>query len=183
MKITIDTDIIEKYGLSFGEFLVLLVNYYGENYEDTCQSLIDKHVADINLTKHSSLIMSDYTKETINKILVESDEKVTQSEIDFNTLARKLQDIYPKGKKPGKTYDWRGDIEDIVFMLKILVARYDFSFTEEEAIKATTEYVNTFKDQQLKHMHTLRNFILYTSRNNGMESIFMTIIENNRDNV
>ena len=62
--------------------------------------------------------------------------------------------------------------------------KYNFPFTEEEAMTAIDEYVGSFK-APYTYMHTLRNFILYTKKENGkyeMESQFMTIIENNREN-
>ena len=60
----------------------------------------------------------------------------------------------------------------------------DFNNLEEEAIEAVRDYVASFK-APYTHMHTLKNFILYTKKNEEgdyeMESIFMTIIENNRE--
>ena len=50
-------------------------------------------------------------------------------------------------------------------------------------MQAVDEYVSSFKPPYT-YMHTLQNFILYTKKENGkyeMESLFMTIIENNRE--
>ena len=64
-----------------------------------------------------------------------------------------------------------------------LFVKYDFAFTEEEAIKATEEYVNSFRDHQ-DRMMLLKYFILKTTKSdddlNDINSTFMTFIENNR---
>ena len=90
---------------------------------------------------------------------------------------------YPNGIKPGTTYYWRGTKEEIAQKLRILVVKYNFQFTEEEAIAATEEYVNSFKDY--KHMKLLKYFLLKTLVSDGrieIDSPFMSIIENNREN-
>lgn len=67
----------------------------------------------------------------------------------------------------------------IAHKLRTLVVEYNFSFTEQEALRATEEYVKSFSDDK-SHMQLLKYFILKTSKDNDMESMFMTIIENNR---
>lgn len=184
MKITINTNILKKYDLSLEEFLVLLISMYGEEYMDSYDSLVDKGLVDRNLFKEFVPVLSDNTKSLVAKILMESDEKVVNCGLDIDALAIKLQEVYPDGIKPGKTYKWRGEADDIAQKLRILIAKYDFEFTEEEAIAATKEYVESFK-APYQFMHTLKNFLLFTSKDGQggyeMESMFMTIIENNRD--
>lgn len=184
MKISINTNVLKKYNLSLGEFLVLLMGHYGESYISSYDSLVEKGLAGKNLFKEFTPVLSDNTKNLIAKVLMESDDRAINSGIDFESLARTLQQVYPDGIKPGKTYSWRGNIEEIAQKLRVLVVKYNFLFTEEEAIRATQEYVDSFKEPY-QYMHTLRNFLLYTTKDSQghyeMESIFMNVIEENRD--
>lgn len=182
MKLTINTDVLKKYNLSIGEYLLLLVGYYDVNYEQTFNKLVEKGLIEANLFKQMSAVLSNNTKDLVASIITESDDRVVKSGIDFIKLAAKLQELYPEGNKPGKSYSWQGTIREIAMKLRTLVVNYDFTFTEEEAIKAVKGYVESFKDY--KYMALLRNFILTTSKDSyghrEINSMFMTIIEHNR---
>lgn len=147
MQITINTEVLQDEGLSLADFLVLLMGYYDIDYKETLDKLIDKKIVQPNLFNKLSIILSNNAKNHIAKLLLASDYKVTNSTINFTDLAEKLQAIYPSGNKPGTTFYWKGQTKEIELKLKLktLVAKYNFSFTEEEAIKATTEYVNSFE--------------------------------------
>lgn len=185
MRITLDTDVLRKYDLSLGQFLVLLISYYGLDCSKTHDELISKGYAERDLFRGFPPVLSDNIKNMIAKIIVESDEKIKNCGIkDFESLAKKLQDIFPEGNKAGKTYSWRGSTDEIAQKLRTLVAKWCFNFTEEEAISATKEYVDSFQ-APYTYMHTLRNFLLFNKKEDGgytMESLFMSIIENNREN-
>ena len=185
MKLTINTEILKKYDLTLEEYLVLLTGYYGKDYSRGCDSLLNKGLISPNLFYQTAIVLSDNTKNLIAKIMMESDDKAINSKINFQELAAKLQSIYPAGVKAGKTYSWRGTVEEVAQKLLTLVVKYDFTFTEEEAIAATKEYVSSFQPPYT-YMHTLRNFILCTKRDEvgkyEVDSLFMTIIENNRSN-
>lgn len=179
MKITINTDVLNREHLTMGEYLVLLLGFYDVDYLRCCSSLSKKDKASTNVFDNTSIVLSDNSRNLVAKILVESSDKVIDSNIDFEGLATKLQAIYPEGNKPGTTYSWRGTVEDIAQKLRTLVALYGFTFTEEEALKATEEYVKSY-DKAEKHRRLLKYFILKT--NSGeISSMFMTIIENNRN--
>lgn len=179
MKITIDTEILQRTNLTFGEFLVMLFGYYGVKYKENFDKLVEKNLISKNLFDKDSMVLSNNTRDLIAMVLIESDTKVMGYDLNFEELARKLQDIYPQGNKQGTTYNWRDCTEVIAFKLRTLVAKYDFIFTEDEAIKATKEYVESFEDDN-KSMKLLKYFILRTSKNDDIDSMFMTIIENNR---
>ena len=184
MKITIDTEVLKREHLTMGEFLVMLIGYYDVKYKDVLDKLIDKGIVNRSVFDKYDMVLSNNTKNLIAKTLLESDEKANSLGIDYEALAKKLQEIYPSGVKPGTTYFWRGDTSAIAQRLRALVAKYDFTFTEEEAIKATKEYVNSFKDNETKQMSLLGFFILKIKKTDDgdreIDSLFMTIIENNR---
>lgn len=183
MKLTINTNVLSKNNLTLGEFLLLLMGYYEVDYINTFDTLVEKGLIEQNLFKSMSAVLSNNSKNLVAKVLMESDDKAIESGIDFESLALALQLSYPHGIKPGTTYEWRGKTEEIAQKLRTLVVKYDFQFTEEEAIAAVKEYVGTYKDY--KYMQLLRNFILNTRKDSDgrleIESMFMTIIENNRE--
>ena len=182
MKITIDMDVLKRHGFTWPEFQGLLAAYAGYPLDREQKSLEEKGLVQRDLFRSFPPVLPDNTKDLVAAILMESDEKAKASGIDFDGLARKLIDIYPKGNKPGTTYSFGGTPKEIAQKLRVLVVRYNFMFTEEEAIEATKEYVGQFKEY--KHMHLLRNFLLKTLRDEyghiEIDSMFMTIIENHR---
>ena len=181
MKLTINTEVLSKYNLSLNEFLLLLLGYYNTDYIDVFNDLVSRGLIEENVFKNVSAILSDNTKNLIAKILIESDDKAANSGLDFEDIALKMMSCYPSGNKPGTTYKWQGTVEDIAQRLRTLVVTYDFDFTEEEAVRATEEYVSHFKNY--KEMSLLRNFIFKVVKEGDEKSInssFMTIIENLR---
>lgn len=179
MKITIDTEILQRNNLTLGEFLVMLFGYCDVKYKENFDKLVEKSIISKNLFDKDSMVLSNNTRDLIAKVLIESDAKVMGYELNFEELAKKLQDIYPKGNKPGTTYNWGDNTAVIAFKLRTLVAKYGFIFTEKEAIKATKEYIESFEDDN-RNMKLLKYFILRTSKDDGIDSMFMAIIENNR---
>lgn len=179
MRLTIDTEVLRKHHLSLGQFIILLTSYYSLDCQKLSDELIKRGFAEKDLFRGFPPILSDNTKNVVARVLMESDARVKNGPMNFDQMARILQDIYPDGIKPGKTYEWRGKTEDIALKLMTLVVSYNFHFTAEEALRATEEYVSSF-NPPYTYMHTLRNFLLYRNEEGDIESLFMTIIENNR---
>lgn len=180
MKISIDTDVLARHKLTLEEFLVLLFPYFGYAYKENAGKLEEASLVSVNKYNPAYLVISNEMKDIIAEILTESDPKLSESPVrDFEALARKLMKIYPEGNKEGTTYSWQGTSEETAQKLRVLVVRHDFIYTEEEAINATKQYVNSFKDDRT-HMKLLKYFLLRT-KDREISSDFMTIIENNRD--
>lgn len=185
MKMTINTDVLKKYDLTLGEFLVMLLGHQNIDYEQCFNKLVGVGLIEPNLFSKMSVVLSNNSKDLIAKILVESDDKIMNSTIkDFDGLAYELQLLYPHGIKPGTTYSWRGTTSEIAQKLRTLIVEHNFYFSELEAVNAVKEYVASFNDY--KYMQLLRNFILKTTDDGlghrEIDSLFMTIIENNRKN-
>lgn len=183
MKITVNTDVLKKHSITLGEFLIMLIGYYEIDFQKCHDSVIGKNLAERNLFKELGVILSNNNKNLVAQILMESDDRVIHSGINFESLAKKLQEVYPDGIKSGTTYPWRGTTDEIAQKLRTLVVKYDFSFTEEEAINAVKEYIESFKEP-CQYTLILKNFILWVHKDKTgcyeMESMFMTIVENNR---
>lgn len=179
MNITISEDILSKWDLSIQEFLFLLFNVKEGDVNKCISSLTQKGWVDKNLFDTTKVVISNNRKEDITTILVDS-EKV-ETKLEFEELANKLREIFPKGKKPGTTYMWRDTTAVIAKKLKILVTKYNCTFTEEQAIKATQAYVNSFGGNY-KYMQLLKYFILKTPTNASgdveLRSDFMSYVDN-----
>lgn len=179
MKITISQKILSDHNLSIQEFLFLLFNMKGGDVNACIVSLLKKGWVDKDLYDPTKIIISNNRKEDITNLLIDSEEE--DNKLDFEILADKLREIFPKGKKAGTTYMWRDTTAAIAKKLKILVTKYNCKFTEEEAVKATEAYVKSFNGDY-KYMQLLKYFILKTPTNaNGdveFRSDFMSYVDN-----
>ena len=179
MNISINEEVLSKWDLNIKEFLFLLFNVKDGDIQECISSLVSKGWVDKNLYDSTKVVISNNRKEDIATILVDSEKAETKFE--FEELANKLREIFPKGKKPGTTYMWRDTTAVIAKKLKILVTKYNCKFTEEQAIKATQAYVNSFGGNY-KYMQLLKYFILKTPTNASgdveLRSDFMSYIDN-----
>jgi len=175
-KVSINKDVLEKNNLSMDEFLILLLTYNKANIQEVKQSLVEKGLADFSVFD-DELVISSTTKDLITSITIDSDVKVLSKDKEFKELADKLKELFPKGKKAGTTYMWRDSTAVIARKLKTLVVKYDYQFTEEQAIKATKAYVESFNGDYT-YMQLLKYFILKSLPDGEIKSDFMSYIEN-----
>lgn len=179
MKTTIDDRVLEKYHLSLTEYLFILFNIKGGDIKECITSLEEKGWINRDLYDATKVVLSDNRKEEASTILIDSEQ--TDGKIEFEDLANKLRELYPKGKKAGTSYMWRDTTAAIAKKLKILVTKYNCKFTEEQAIKATKTYVESFGGNY-KYMQLLKYFILKTPVNADgaveFRSDFMSYIDN-----
>lgn len=181
MRITIDSNVLNKYDLTIEEFLLLYLSAKKVDIQQCLKSLVHKGIADWNLFSGAQLILSDKTKELLSSVIIDSDSKVIDKDETFFDLAEKLQNLYPKGRKAGTTYMWRGTKAEIAKKLKTLIVKYHYKFTEEQAIEATKNYVASFNGDYTK-MRLLKYFILKVDHDADGNAIivtdFMSLIEN-----
>lgn len=175
-KISVNKDVLEKYNLSMDEFLVLLLTYNKANIQEVKESLVQKGLADFSVMDEE-LVISNITKDLITSVTIDSDKAVISKDKEFRELAEKLKELFPKGKKAGTTYMWRDSTAVIARKLKTLVVKYEYEFTEEQAIKATKAYVESFNGDYT-YMQLLKYFILKSLPDGEIKSDFMSYIEN-----
>lgn len=175
-KVSINKDVLEKNNLSMDEFLVLLLTYNKANIQEVKESLVQKGLADFSVMDNE-LVISNVTKDLITSVTIDSDKAVISKDKEFRELAEKLKELFPKGKKAGTTYMWRDSTAVIARKLKTLVVKYDYEFTEEQALKATKAYVESFNGDYT-YMQLLKYFILKTLPDGEIKSDFMSYIEN-----
>lgn len=181
MRLTIDQTVLDKHDLTISEFMVLYLNVNSVDIKSCMDSLVAKGLADKNLFSEGSIVVSDKVKELVSTIAIDSDKSVIDKDAEFTELANELRELYPAGRKEGTTYMWRGTTAEIAKKLKTLVVKYKYSFTREQVIKATKEYISSFNGNY-KKMRLLKYFILKSERdaddNVNVISELMTLIEN-----
>lgn len=181
MKLTIDQFVLDKHGLTIEEFMVLYLASTSVNIKLCIDNIIAKGFADKDLFTEGNIIVSDKIKDLVTTIAIDSDKNVIDKDDEFIELANELRELYPAGRKEGTTYMWRGTTAEIAKKLKTLVVKYKYSFTREQVIKATKDYINSFNGNY-KKMRLLKYFILKSERdaddNVNVISELMTLIEN-----
>ena len=181
MKITIDQTVLDKYNITLEEFMILYLNAKETDINKCYESLVSKGLADLNLYKENSLVVSGKVQDLIATIIIDSDKSVINKDEEFIELAKEMQALYPAGRKDGTNYLWRGTSAEIAKKLKTLIVKYKYTFTKEQVLKATKEYINSFNGNY-KKMRLLKYFILKSERdaddNINVISELMTLIEN-----
>lgn len=181
MKYTIDLTVLEKYNITFEEFLWLLLNRKKADTEQLTSSLITKKIANRDILNSNKLLLTNKSNRIISSVFIDSDKSIENKDAEFEELAKEMQELYPKGKKSGTTYYWRGSLIEIVKKLKTLVVKYKYELNREEVLKATKEYVQSFNGDYTK-MRLLKYFILKTDvdsdGNSKVTSDLMASIEN-----
>lgn len=119
--------------------------------------------------------------EFVNSALEQSDDTPIDN---YEIMAEKMRELYPKGKKPGTNYMWRDSISIIAKRLKAVQRKYKevhkCEFTEEQALNATRAYVESFNGDY-RYMQLLKYFISKAVIVNGVveeNSQLMSYIEN-----
>lgn len=181
MKLELSETVLEKYNLTLGECIILYLATKNINIKKCVESVIARGLASKNLIEDGKIVLPSETINLVSSVIIDSNSKVINRDEEFLNLARKLQELYPKGRKGGTTYMWRGTTAEIAKKLKTLVVKYNFEFTEEQAISATEKYVQSFNGDYTK-MRLLKYFILKNIKdadnNVDLVSDFMSIIEN-----
>lgn len=181
MRLTIDQSVLDKHNLTINEFMVLYLNAKEVNIAECMNLLVEKGLADKNLFNPNKIVISGKVKDLIATITIDSDKNVIDKDAEFIELANELRELYPAGRKEGTTYMWRGTTAEIAKKLKTLVVKYKYSFTKEQVLKATKEYISSFNGNY-KKMRLLKYFILKSEKdaddNVNVISELMTLIEN-----
>lgn len=179
MKLVIDETDVKKSGLKLSDILYLTLIFKRVDLHKLKKSLRERGLISLS---SQGLYLTDKGKEKLFSV-----DKDLPNNIDYVKLAEKLREIYPEGIKGGTTCMWRDSVEMIARKLRTLVTKYNCSFTEEQAIKVTQDYVDSFNGDYT-YMQVLKYFLLKTITFQGgdreVSSEFMSRIENyGQDNI
>lgn len=185
MKFVIDDTVCEKYNLTAQQVFILLALQCQNDklYEDLIEKgLITKcNCSLFELNKKYSIINKGIN--LCNSVLLDSSKDtkkiINPVDVRYKNLAIKLRDIYPKGKMPGTSYYYKGNIEDIRKKLQSFFLRYP-NYTDEQIITATQKYINSM-DGDYTYLKLLKYFIWKSEVKDGEQvvtSILSDYIEN-----
>ena len=183
MKFTIDKEACSKNGMSLGEILALIAISNDVDIGKSTSILVSTGLV-TSAGSGSKLRLTKKGIESLNNTIIDSASSDKDEDERLETLANKLRELYPAGRKEGTSYMWRGTTAEIVRKLKTLQLKYKFTFTDEQAIKATSEYIKAFNGNY-RFMQLLKYVMLKTARdedgNIEVKSEFMSLIENEKD--
>ena len=183
-KLYLDAQECEKAKVSIDTALYVASLYLGKLIsQSTFQDVCSKGLIEFDgFTQRREPINPRLTQtgvELIETIFLNSEFKPSNGKVDrFDVLAGKLQELFPKGKKPGTNLMWRDSQAIISKKLKTVVKKYNANFTDEQAIEATKKYVESFNGDY-QFMQVLKYFICKRNNITGDEtSQFLSYIEN-----
>lgn len=183
MTISLNKIAIEQNGLTVDEALLLLSIHNKVDFNNAKQSLINKGFITAQLNSEMKPIGWRVTSkgvQILDDTIVDSDKYQEPIE-KLESLAKSLKELFPKGKKDGTNYYWAEGNALIVRRLKLFFKKYGNIYTEEQIIKATEKYVQSFNGNY-KFMKLLKYFIFKEKIGAGGdiegESDLITYIEN-----
>lgn len=160
MTISLNKEACSNNSITLGEALLLLAIANKADLKDAEQALIKKGyiTADRDsLFQQIGWRLTNKGTEIINSVILDSD-KHQEPKDRLNSLATKLKEIFPKGKKDGTNYYWAEGVALIVRRLKLFFKKYGNDFTDEQIIQATEKYVQGFNGNY-QYMRLLKYFI------------------------
>lgn len=183
MLIKIPDDLLKN--TCYTKIQLLLVYYFlykgnSDNFFNDLQALINYN--DIQEIKDENNNLIDYEMNPTRKLFMNkiiSEGLIQPKSLENETLAQKLKDLYPKGKKPGTNQYWSEGLSLIEKRLQLFFKRYSKKYSDDEIIEATKKYVTNMENDP--YMKTLKYFILKNKVINGMieeESELYNYLEN-----
>lgn len=171
-----------KHNITVEEAFLLLLIYREADLEKIEESLIKKGYITANL-KHQfskAWIVTRMGAEALDAAIIDSDKSQESKEVSvrLETLASKLKELFPSGKKDGTSYYWAEGSALIVRRLKLFFKKYksalndifkeeyetlseeEFNnFIDDKIVKATQQYIRSFNGNYT-YMRLLKYFIL-----------------------
>ena len=184
MKLCFDVKECEKLKVPVDTALYIASLYLGKlisssTFQDVCaRGLVEFDGFDLKREPINARLTQTGV-DLIESIFLNSEFHLPNSEEDrFDKLAKKMQEVFPEGRKPGTKLMWRDSQPIIAKRLKVIVKKYKAVFTDEQAIEATKKYVESFNGDY-QFMQVLKYFISKRNLTTGDEtSQFLSYIEN-----
>ena len=150
MNITISDDLLDRNNLSLEEllYLILLDN---QTVEETVVSSLELKgwLHEGHLTEES--------RQRLASVLYNEEEKPS-SDLRIDILTEQLIRIFPKGKKEGTPYYWKGNRKEIKEKLKKFFVYFGDTYTDAQILSAAQRYVDSFNGNY-RFMRLLKYFI------------------------
>lgn len=182
-KLYLDAQECDNSNIPVDTALYLASLYLGKvinsnTFQDACSKGLIEYDGFTVKREPINLRLTQTGVELIESIFLNSEFPATESGDRFANLAKKMQELFPKGKKPGTNLMWRDSQAIIAKRLKAVVKKYEINFTDEQALEATKKYVESFNGDY-RFMQVLKYFISKRNTIGGEEnSQFLSYIEN-----
>lgn len=159
MKITIDEQAVKDNGFTLNEVFGLLLIKTCRNIPKLIEDMLKKEyiVKEERIFGTDYLLTQNWNDKLSNCLLNSEVIDVKSYEGRLENLAKKLMEIYPKGKKEGTSQYWKGNPKDNRLRLKKFLKLYG-EYTDEQIINATKKYVESFNGDY-RYMRLLKYFI------------------------
>ena len=174
MKIILDTDVCKKKGMDIDVALYLLSSLAGSTITvDTYEKARTQGFLRFGQPYNRSdpfpmhITLSDTGEFVAEGIMAESNSGTRDNE-RLTTLANKLRELFPAGKKPGYAYTWRDSTSCIVDRLKKFFLKYG-DYPDDDIIRVTKNYVDSFNGNYT-YMQLLKYFI-WKNKTTGTEMV------------
>lgn len=185
MKITIESEAMIRHGTCIGEVLVLLEVANGVLHEAVMNNLIRKGYITAatgqKFVTQKTYALTAKAQQLLEDVNLDSLDSGKPKTRDIESLAVRLKEIFPKGKKPGTSQYWTEGVALIVKRLRIFFKKYGEDYTDEQILSAAEKYVKSFNGNY-SYMRTLKYFIWAEKPNKAGEvestSDLLTFIEN-----
>ena len=136
--IHINDALLEKYSLTLEEALFLILCDLPIT-QDMIESLQERGILHReSLTPEGESLVADLLNDT--------------------KLAERLMEVFPKGKKEGTPYYWKGNKKEIKDKLKKFFVYFGNSYTDDQIVQAARMYVTSFNGDY-RFMRLLKYFI------------------------
>ena len=160
-NIFLNEEVCIKKDLSIAESILLISIKENLNLEEAEKSLISKGYITANRELFNSTnykwIATGKGKSALNSVMVDS-VTISKPDKELEELAKKLKEIFPKGKKDGTNLYWSDGVALIEKRLKVLFKKYETRYPDEEILDAAKRYVESFNGDY-RFMKVLKYFL------------------------
>lgn len=147
--IHINDALLEKYSLTLEEALFLILCDLPVT-QDMIESLQERGLLiEESLSPKGESLVADLLNDT---------KRFPSSDARIERLAERLMEVFPKGKKEGTPYYWKGNKKEIKDKLKKFFVYFGNSYTDDQIVQAARMYVASFNGDY-RFMRLLKYFI------------------------
>lgn len=147
--IHINDALLEKYSLTLEEALFLILCDLSVT-QDMIESLQERGLLiEESLSPEGESFVADMLNDT---------KRFPSSDARIERLAERLMEVFPKGKKEGTPYYWKGNKKEIKDKLKKFFVYFGNSYTDDQIVQAARMYVASFNGDY-RFMRLLKYFI------------------------
>lgn len=149
--IHITDKLLDKVGLTLEELLFLILIDLNTNGDVITASLVEKGYLSKEgfLTVEGEIALGDILN--LTKTEPSSEERL-------DNLTTNLMETFPKGKREGTPYYWRGNRREIKDKLKKFFVYFGDAYTDTQILDAARKYVASFNGDY-RYMRLLKYFI------------------------